>query len=113
MARFREVFLRVSILKFPETPIVEITATDDELEGFKYYLEHVYTIINNFSEEDAHKNFSKITLGPKMTASKGPLACGYGKYPGHIKPKTGLPYWVCDQNGLMIIGFYWMRMEKF
>ena len=27
---------------------------------------------------------------------KGPISCGYAKYPGHIKPATGLPYWICE-----------------
>ena len=102
--------LEFQFLKFPETPIVEITATDDELEGFKYYLEHVYTIINNFSEEDAHKNFSKNHPWPKDDEGfKGPLACGYGKYPGHIKPKTGLPYWVCDHKWSYD---YWVLLDE-
>ena len=89
--------LEFQFLKFPETPIVEITASDEQLEGFKYYLEHIYNIVNDFSEDKAHSNFAKNQPYAKDNEGfKGPISCGYAKYPGHIKPATGLPYWICE-----------------
>ena len=65
--------------------------------GFGYYLAGIYELINKFTEQDAHNYLPAGKKYPKKDEGfVGPLLCGYAKYPGHIKPKTGLPYWHCD-----------------
>lgn len=77
------------IIKTPET-------SDDEFEGFEYYLTEVQNVIDNFDEDSARSNFAYHEGYPeKEEGFCGRLLCGYAKYPGHIKPKTGKPYWHC------------------
>jgi hypothetical protein len=94
--KLKESSIEFQFLKFPEQPIIEIKATEDQLEGFKYYLEHIYAIINNFTEQEAHSNFAKDQPRPKKGEGfKGPLNCGFAKRPEQLK-KDGTPMWYCE-----------------
>lgn len=93
----KEAYVEFQFLKYPKDPLQEIRCSDDQLKGFESYLEYVYTLINNYSEENAHSNFAaNQPYAKEDDGFKGPISCGYAKHPGHIKPSTGLPYWVCE-----------------
>ena len=94
--KLKQASIQFHFLKFPKQPIIEIKATEDQLEGFKYYLEHIYKIINNFTEETAHSNFASNQSFPKKEEGfKGPLNCGFAKTPDQLK-KDGTPMWYCE-----------------
>lgn len=83
-------------LKFPKDPLVkQKKLEDDDVEGFEYYLTELQSNIDNFDEKLARSNFAADKGYPKEGFS-GLLKCGYGKFPGHIKPTTGEPYYVCE-----------------
>ena len=79
----------------PEPASQQIQFTDDELEGFEYYLAQVFSLINNFTENEAKGNFAANQPRPeKGDGFKGPIMCGFAKYPGQLK-KDGNPMWHC------------------
>ena len=83
-------------LKFPDNPSIEIEVTDEELEGFEYYLEHIFGIVNNFNESYAESNLAARQKFPKKREGfTGPLNCGFAKYPKQ-KKKDGTLMWHCD-----------------
>tara|TARA_Y100001973_G_C5209212_1_gene344191 strand:- start:30247 stop:31308 length:1062 start_codon:yes stop_codon:yes gene_type:complete len=83
-------------LKFPDDPFVKIEVTDEDLDGFEYYLEHVNEILNDFDEESAESNFASKKKFPKKDEGfTGPLQCGFAEYPGELK-KDGDPKWHCE-----------------
>jgi hypothetical protein len=45
-------------VKFPRSPVQQVKISEDHLNGFRYYLEHVYKVVTNFSEETARTNFA-------------------------------------------------------
>lgn len=88
--------IQFQFLKYPDDPCIEVKYTDAQLEGFEYYLEHIYNIINNFSEQDARSNFAAHQPFPKKDEGfVGPLNCGFADYEGHLK-KDGTPRWYCQ-----------------
>ena len=83
-------------LKFPDSPSVEIEVTDEELEGFEYYLEHLNGLVNEFDEKLAESNFAARKRFPKKNEGfTGPLNCGFAKYKGELK-KDGNLMWHCE-----------------
>jgi hypothetical protein len=54
----KDILVEFLFLRFPRSASQEIRVSDDQLSGFEHYLEHVYKIINNFSEEDAKLNYA-------------------------------------------------------
>ena len=91
---------------FAEGPQRSEVLTKEELEGFEVYLTRAQRYIDNFTEESATKHLAKNRGYPKSGFS-GALMCGYAKYPGHIKPATGEPYWHCPFK----FGFDYYRVE--
>jgi len=82
-------------LKFPNEPIQELEFSKKELAGLEVYLSHSYKIINNFNEKMAESKFAAKEPFPKKEEGfKGPLYCGFAKYPGHLK-KDGTTMWHC------------------
>ena len=61
--------------------------SNEELEGFEYYLTEVQEFINNFSETDANSNLAATKSFPSDGTFGGPLACGKDGY----KMKRGQP----------------------
>jgi hypothetical protein len=79
-------------LRFPEDPIVKVKFNENTLKGLEHYLAHVQDKIDNFTEEDAHKNFA---LNQKdVEGFRGKLMCGFANKPGELK-KDGTPKYVC------------------
>ncbi len=81
-------------LQFSDDPLSRPDITEDGLEGFKEFLGDVYRKMSKFTKEDAESNLAAKQSYPKE-GFKGPLVCGYSKYPNHIKPSTGEPYFAC------------------
>ena len=92
----KKISVNFLFLRFPDDPVQSIEFSSDQLNGFEYYLSHIYKIINNFSEKDASSNFAAHQPMPKKGEGFcGALNCGFAKYPGH-KKKNGDPMWHCD-----------------
>ena len=73
--------------------------SDEELEGFEYYLTEVQEFINNFSETDANSNLAATKSFPSDGTFGGPLACGKDGY----KMRKGQP--LLDGEGNPIKAF--------
>ena len=73
--------------------------TDEELEGFEYYLTEVQSFIDSFSETDAVSNLAAKQPYPSDGTFGGPLACGKDG----CKMSRGKP--VLDSNGDPVIAF--------
>ena len=56
--KVKDVIVEFLFLRFPRTPAQQIKVTEDQLKGFEYYLEHIYKIINSFTEKQAQTNFA-------------------------------------------------------
>jgi hypothetical protein len=69
--------------------------SDDELEGFEYFLTEIQSVIQAFSEDDAVTNFAAKQNYPKDGSFGGPLSCGFAKKPGQLK-KDGTKMWHCS-----------------
>ena len=93
--KLKNVLVEFLFLRFPKSPSQQIRFTKEQLSGFEYYLEHVYTIINNFTESDATSNLASTKPMPKRDEGFcGPLNCGFAKYKGQLK-KDGTLMWHC------------------
>ena len=93
--KLKNVIVEFLFLRFPKSPSQQIRFTKEQLSGFEYYLEHVYTIINNFTESDAKSNLASTKPMPKRDEGFcGPLNCGFTKYKGQLK-KDGTLMWHC------------------
>jgi hypothetical protein len=94
--RNMDAVVKFIFLRFPDFEVPELKFNKEVLDGFEQYLAHISNYLGNFSLKDAYSNFAADKPYPKKGEGfKGPLVCGYGKYPGH-KDKTGREYWVCD-----------------
>ena len=93
--KLKNVIVEFLFLRFPKSPSQQIRFTKEQLSGFEYYLEHVYTIINNFTESDAKSNLASTKPMPKRDEGFcGPLNSGFAKYKGQLK-KDGTLMWHC------------------
>tara|TARA_R110002051_G_scaffold325835_1_gene431957 strand:- start:3564 stop:4568 length:1005 start_codon:yes stop_codon:yes gene_type:complete len=93
--KLKNVIIEFLFLRFPKSPSQQIRFTKEQLSGFEYYLEHVYKIINNFTESDAKSNFASSQPMPKRDEGFcGPLNCGFAKHKGQLK-KDGTLMWHC------------------
>lgn len=96
----REASIQFQFLKFPEQPIIEIKATESEIRGFEKWLGYIYKMVLNFKEptEMTPENFATFKPRPKKGEGfKGPLNCGFAKYPGQLK-KDGNLMWHCEHK---------------
>lgn len=84
-------------LKFPKDPQVSSQPiSDEELDGFEYYLTDLQSLMEDFTEEDASKNFAaRKGYLPEEYGFCGMKKCGYAKKPGQLK-KDGTPYYHCE-----------------
>lgn len=71
--------------------------SDDELEGFEFFLTGVQELIDSFELEDASNNLAAKQDYPKDGSFGGPLSCGFAKYPGQLK-KDGSKMWHCPHK---------------
>lgn len=94
--RSMDAVVRFVFLRFPEDPVQELEFSDDVLEGFEMYLAHITEFLENFNEKKGRSNMaSKQPYPARGEGFRGPLMCGYAKYPGHTSKKTGKEYWHC------------------
>lgn len=92
----KDACVEFQFLKFPRKPLQEIKCSEDQLKGFEFYLEHIYGLINNFTEKEAHSNFaSNQPWAGRDDGFKGPISCGKASYPGQLKD-NGEPMWHCQ-----------------
>lgn len=83
-------------LRFPENPVQELKFNNEVLKGFEQYLSYISSYLDKFNLESAYSDFAADRPYPKDGEGfKGPLLCGYGKFPGH-QNKKGEEYWVCE-----------------
>ena len=96
--------------------------SEDELEGFEYFLTETQALLNQFSEKHAEANMA-YDMGFK-NGFCGRTVCGSGKEAGELK-KDGTPKWACpakfgfdyyvatDLNGEIIVsGFTKEEVKK-
>jgi len=108
--KLKKTSVEFQFLRFPEQPTIEIKTTKEQLKGFEHYLEHLYKIINSYSEKDAHSNFASDQPFPqKGEGFKGPLNCGFAKYKGALK-KNGDLMWHCEHK--FAYDYYAVRDEN-
>jgi hypothetical protein len=82
--------------------------SDEELEGFEYYLTEVQKVVDSFSETNASENFAAKQEYPKDGSFGGPLSCGFAKKIGQLK-KDGTKMWHCSYK----FGFdYWRLVNE-
>ena len=55
---YDDVTIEFQFIKFPRQPIQQIKVTQKQLDGFEHYMEYIYGIINDFSEEKAMSNYA-------------------------------------------------------
>ena len=80
--------------------------SEEELEGFEYYLTEVQEYLENFTEEEAVSNFAAKQNYPSDGSFGGPLSCGFAKEPNQLK-KDGTPMWYCTYK----FPFDYLRLE--
>ena len=72
--------------------------SDEELEGFEYFLTGIQKTINKFDEKSAQSNFAADKGFPKKEDGfSGKLVCGRAEYEGHLK-KDGSLMWHCSSK---------------
>jgi len=64
-------------LRFPRSPSQTVEFSDEDLEGFEYYLEHCFSIINNYTEEVAVSRFAADYNEDKWMCKIGSWKCPY------------------------------------
>jgi hypothetical protein len=64
-------------LRFPRSPTQKVEFSDEDLEGFEYYLEHCFSIINNYTEEVAVSRFAADYDEDKWMCKIGSWKCPY------------------------------------
>ena len=86
--------VRFLFLKFGRKPAQELEFSEAALKGLEYYLESVFSKMNDFNEEDAKSGCAADKPRPKQGFS-GSLMCGFAKQKGLLK-KDGSPMWHCS-----------------
>jgi len=72
--------------------------SDEELDGFEYFLTEIQEIINKFDENKAKSNFAFDQGYPKKEDGfAGKLVCGRADYEGQLK-KDGSLMWHCSSK---------------
>ena len=56
---FKDILVEFLFLKFPRSPSQQIKVTKEQLDGFEYYMEHMFHIVNNYDENVAKTNFAE------------------------------------------------------
>lgn len=78
--------------RFPATK-ERIKNIKQYLAGFEYYLESIYTKLENFTYQDAWSNLA-ANKDPRPDHFEGKLICGFCRAKGE-KKKDGFPKWHC------------------
>ena len=56
--KLKRVIVKFLFLRFPRQPVQQLEFSGEQIKGFEHYLEHVNTVLDDFSEEDAKNNFA-------------------------------------------------------
>jgi hypothetical protein len=86
--------VRFIFLQYPDDPMMELSFSEDALNGFEHYLAEVQKKVDTFNERDARKGFAYDKDAPKKGEFKGKLMCGFAKSPDQ-KKKDGTKMWHC------------------
>jgi hypothetical protein len=78
-------------LRYPKSPIQELQYSDEQLEGLKYYLSHVYKTMQEFTLEDAESSFA-------INNPKNKWMCGIGQWVCPMKHPFDY-FALVDKNG--------------
>lgn len=81
-------------LQFPDNPIFIFKPTKTMLTGFEYYLEYMYSRIENFLEKDKLSDLA-YNKPYKKNEFSGRLLCGRTRKPGELKKDGITPAWEC------------------
>lgn len=84
--------IRFIFLRFSDDPMIKVKFNENTLKGFEQYLAYIQQRVNNFTEEDARKNYAFNQKNQE--GFKGKLLCGFAKYKGQLK-KDGKVMWAC------------------
>ena len=92
-------FLKFDLdLKAKKTGIVRMEPLDpDELVGFELQLTEIQRYLDNFTEQDAKRNFAARQGFPSDGSFSGKLLCGFATKKGELK-KDGTPKWHCSMK---------------
>ena len=72
-------------LRFPKNPIMEVSFSDTELDGLKYYLSDIQNKLVNFSDKDLLSNVAKDTDRKWMCFAGKTWKCPYlGKFDYYV-----------------------------
>ena len=69
--KVKDIVVEFLFLRFPKSASQEIRVTKEQLAGFEHYLEHVYKIINDFSESEAKTNYTADKDGYQWLCKAG------------------------------------------
>ena len=72
---FKRVIIQFLFLRFPRSPVQELEFTDEQMNGFEHYLEHVNEVINNFTEDNAKTKYAADSFKTKWLC--GPTKSGW------------------------------------
>lgn len=67
----KDITVKFILLRFPEDPIQQVKVDDDQLKGFEKYLAYLYKLVNNFTEDDARRNFAADNPKKKWLCKAG------------------------------------------
>lgn len=67
----KDVVVQFLFLRFPKQPLQEVKFTDEQLEGFEYYLEHVYKCVEKFDDKAAKSNYAIDSADKKWLCKAG------------------------------------------
>lgn len=90
---YETILVRFIFLKFPSEPIIELSFSKEQIEGFTYYLEYLNKKVNKFNDTLAQANFA-LDMPDSKEEFKGPKMCGWAKQKNQLK-KDGKPMWHC------------------
>lgn len=69
--------IKFLFLRHGKSPVQQLEFNDEEMNGFEYYLEHMYKIINNFDESVAKTNYAADNKKNKWMCGIGSWRCPY------------------------------------
>ena len=67
----KDVEVEFLFVKFPRQPAQNVIVSDEQLNGFEHYLEHVYKLINNFTVKEARNNFASDNPSTRWMCKAG------------------------------------------
>lgn len=94
----KDVSVEFIFLRFPENPIQQVKVSDTQLAGFEKYLAYMYNIVNNFSEDEARRNFAYDNPKKKWLCKAGAT--------WECPARRARDYYAIKQDGKLIKGAF-------